>query len=276
MRNFQRAQGLTIDGLARPGGETERSLNDYLATQPSVAAQPHPAPRNATVARESPADSRNDFLERNGETGGTRTHGYDARERLPSPRLNSIAVVRAKVEHERARLADSDVANIAPTNPVSGVLGNNPITGKPFRLQALGENAASPHLAVESAPPTDNSGAIARLAKLALQYARRATPRPTLTLDEQERILTEHGLRYRPDPLGRIGLGDWLDANGRVIAEDERRQMLSGSYSADAKGQPIGNAGATAVAENEGFRRGRNGLVERLKEIGRSETSAKP
>lgn len=46
MRNFQRTHGLTIDGLARPGGETERSLNEYLATQPSVADEPSPAPRN--------------------------------------------------------------------------------------------------------------------------------------------------------------------------------------------------------------------------------------
>ncbi len=226
MRAFQRAHGIAIDGVAVPGGETEQSLNDNLATQPSVATRSPPVPRRAIAARESPADSQSVLSERYGKTGRTLPYGNDVHERLFSPGFNAFAIAPANVEHASTRLADPGTGNTARADPVSGLLGNNPITGRPFRLQALGDNAASPYLSAERAPPTDNSGAIARLAKLALQQVQRATPRRSLTLDEQEQILTEYGFRYRPDPMGRIGLGDWLDASGRVLSEDEQAQIL--------------------------------------------------
>lgn len=53
---FQRAQGLTVDGWMRPGGETERALAGVVGTMIKAAQSAAPAHRPAAVETRAPQD----------------------------------------------------------------------------------------------------------------------------------------------------------------------------------------------------------------------------
>jgi hypothetical protein len=74
--------------------------------------------------------------------------------------------------------------------------GRNTITGEPLRLKPL-------------APAAEGN-----------------TP-ATRMLEETERRLTNLGYRYRPDPMGRLGEGDWLDANGNALDPKRKYTILA-------------------------------------------------
>jgi hypothetical protein len=45
--------------------------------------------------------------------------------------------------------------------------------------------------------------------------------------DEVERVLTARGYRYVPDPMGRIGWGDWIDAEGKALDETHKDAIVT-------------------------------------------------
>jgi hypothetical protein len=53
-------------------------------------------------------------------------------------------------------------------------------------------------------------------------------PRQTIyAATPEERALSNAGYTYRPDPMGRIGQGDWLDPSGNVLGVLERRRIAA-------------------------------------------------
>jgi hypothetical protein len=67
--------------------------------------------------------------------------------------------------------------------------------------------------------------------------------------DEVERVLTTRGYRYVPDPVGRIGWGDWIDAEGKALDEKHKHAIVTRESafgnSASAQFERLGEASSS-------------------------------
>ena len=192
LRQYQRERGLTVDGWAGPGGETERALNGDVSRGSGEGA-PDTVASAGTVAR---------FLDRLPAAGlGRAQPGNSLLEIDAPPRANPFAAARAHFAREDA--ASSNAAPVARPDAVEPLFARNTVTGQPLRLKALSSRRDDID---QAAPPT---------------------------LDDVERVLTKRGYRYRPDPMGRIGEGDWLDAGGNVLDPAEKQRIGADSLPGD-------------------------------------------
>jgi hypothetical protein len=69
------------------------------------------------------------------------------------------------------------------------------------------------------------------------------TPRPPrqtiYAATREERALSNAGYTYRPDPMGRIGQGDWLDPSGNVLGVLERRRIAASAPTPAPTSSPV-------------------------------------
>jgi hypothetical protein len=172
LRNYQRERGVTVDGWAAPGGETERALNGDL-------------PRANWARDEDSFASARSFERR---LDGILDNG-------PASRASPVAAARAFFA--RAGAQDRIGMPSPARDSIEEPLGDSTVTGEPLKLKPLPQSPAG-----EASAP--------------------AVP----TLDEVEDILTNGGYRYRPDPMGRLGKGDWTDSDGNVLSPSEKTRIL--------------------------------------------------
>lgn len=159
----------------------------------------------------------------NGEAAGDNQGARDAGATARAPSLSAYASPRSRdagagflerfmtprgSEAERAGAAHEGLLDRGdPAAPLRGaeesLFARNAITGQPLRLK----------------PPVTPQGEI--------------DPPAPPALEDVERILTNRGYRYRPDPMGRLGEGDWLDEAGKALDPGARQQIVNdGSSSA--------------------------------------------
>lgn len=255
VREYQRANGLTIDGLARPGGETEHSLNGNSWGGNS----------SNTAPQFSARDEGNDLPQGFGEAHDSAEAGF----RNVAQRPNPFAVARARSKREDSLIADMEAMDSKQSDPAAALLGNNSITGKPIQLGTIEQPLVSPSSAFERRA---GAGVIAKLAEIATRHAQVQAPQLPLTMEEREQILAARGLRYRPDPMGRVGQGDWIDASGRVVGEDEKaRSLVEASRLQVPTRQSDELAPSLVEYDARPARRGHNALGDWLRQDGRSE-----
>lgn len=161
LRAYQREQGLTVDGFARPGGETENALNGSQFDSDSAAeARTAPPPQRNLPTRGPTEAAGTDPLERLKEMRDAAARPFNLLDPLPTPkRFDPFAIARANAGRERSLLDDADADDTARREPLNALLGDNPLTGKPFRLQPIGpaaNNDAAP-AAQRSAGPVASS-----------------------------------------------------------------------------------------------------------------------
>ncbi len=131
LRNYQRERGLTVDGWAAPGGETERALNGDLPRM------------NWTRDEDSFASARPfqrllDGFGREQPSGSLLDNG-------PASRASPFADARAFFAREGAR-ARTGMASTARESS-EDLLGDNTVTGQPLKLKPLPPSPAEafPH-----------------------------------------------------------------------------------------------------------------------------------
>lgn len=256
---FQTDNGLTVDSVMKPGGETEQKVNIELRKKRDRDRRTlggmlgDPDIENPVGARgQGPRNRRQDLvkaadtLDKAGQppritSGATSTQ-----------RANNVAAALRKFQRNAGLKADG-VMN--PGGPTQAALRDK-----------LAENGLA-------APPAEvlrraEAGREERRPDQAGESGERRTPAPRtrandiardvaeLSLFERDGILQAAGLAYQPDAMGRIGQGDWLDAEGRAIDASRVRAILRDAVARRHRIQPGMDSGAArAAAKQELMRR---------------------
>jgi hypothetical protein len=63
--------------------------------------------------------------------------------------------------------------------------------------------------------------------------------------------LTARGFRYVPDPMGRVGWGDWVDAAGKMLDSVQKREIVKSEIA--SRDSAIGGKRCAARSELGSF-----------------------
>lgn len=75
----------------------------------------------------------------------------------------------------------------------------------------------------------------------------RRSKKRVVSFDEAAQILEARGFRYRPDPMGRLEQGDWIDDSGRSLSDPDKLSLI---HESEHSRQQYSEAGKDADGDN--------------------------
>jgi hypothetical protein len=197
VKSFQETNGLEVDGILLPGGPTQATINRSLESR-----------RDAFRPRAS------DTLDRPSSESERASSGDEADALRNSPR-NIIAARNRSSENRVA----ADNGELDPVHEDTGWWRGD------SDLPRLSDRVAK----VMTASPRQRDTQSGNFLKLLGQSPLRSAAPGSVSSDSDagDRILAARGYRYVPDPMGRVGWGDWVDGEGKFLDESRKQAILA-------------------------------------------------